>query len=213
MGLVIETPAIGLSADAAAPTLLHAAVNVQFFRPAPSHKICHHKSDALTTAYAPAADVSGRLPAQAAAGFDLLVVDEAHHLSWAPEQASADYLAVATLAAQISGVLLLTATPDQLGHAAHFARLRLLDPDRFADYPQFCAEERQFRAVAKLAEALLGDSLPDAATSAALIDMVGERDIVPLLKQLALGSEDGLRARQELLAALIDRHGTSRLPA
>lgn len=146
-----------------------------------------------------------------AAGFDLLVVDEAHHLGWTPEAASAEYLAVAQLAAVIPGVLLLTATPDQLGHAAHFARLRLLDPDRFADYAQFCAEERQFRDVARLAEALLGEGLPDAATSAALIDMVGERDIVPLLKQLALGGEDGQRARQELLGALIDRHGTSRL--
>ncbi len=154
---------------------------------------------------------AGVIEAITAAGFDLLVVDEAHHLGWSLEQASPEYLAVAHLAAQIPGVLLLTATPDQHGHAAHFARLRLLDPDRFADYAQFCAEERQFRDVAKLAETLLHEQQLDAATSAALIDRVGERDIVPLLKQLAQGGDEGERARQELLRALIDRHGTSRL--
>ncbi|MBN7141197.1 DEAD/DEAH box helicase family protein, partial [Ectopseudomonas oleovorans] len=44
-----------------------------------------------------------------AAGWDLLVVDEAHHLVWHPEQASAEYSLVEQLAEVIPGVLLLTA--------------------------------------------------------------------------------------------------------
>ena len=32
--------------------------------------------------------------------------------------------------------------PDQLGHQSHFARLRLLDPERFYDYDAFLAEEQ-----------------------------------------------------------------------
>src|SRR5690606_25575308 len=63
-----------------------------------------------------------------AAGWDLLVVDEAHHLVWHPENTSAEYQLVERLAGAIPGVLLLTATPEQLGQDSHFARLRLLDP-------------------------------------------------------------------------------------
>lgn len=62
-----------------------------------------------------------------AAGWDLLVVDEAHHLVWHQDQVSAEYALVEQLAEIIPGVLLLTATPEQLGQDSHFARLRLLD--------------------------------------------------------------------------------------
>src|SRR5262249_16036899 len=68
-----------------------------------------------------------------AAGWDLLVVDEAHHLSWSPDKPSPEYSFVEALGRTTSGLLLLTATPDQLGISSHFARLRLLDPDRFYD--------------------------------------------------------------------------------
>jgi ATP-dependent helicase HepA len=63
------------------------------------------------------------------AGWDILVVDEAHHLHWSPQGASPEYTIVETLGRKTSGLLLLTATPEQLGMAGHFARLRLLDPD------------------------------------------------------------------------------------
>src|SRR5882762_627204 len=49
------------------------------------------------------------------AGWDLLVVDEAHHLAWSPEAPSAQYSLVEALAARTRGLLLLTATPQQLG--------------------------------------------------------------------------------------------------
>ncbi len=64
---------------------------------------------------------------------DILVVDEAHHLIWHPEQSSPAYQLVETLAGITPGVLLLTATPEQLGQDSHFVRLRLLDPHRFHD--------------------------------------------------------------------------------
>src|SRR5262249_1779183 len=65
------------------------------------------------------------------AGWDMVVVDEAHHLTWSPEAASPEYLFVEALGNNTPDLLLLTATPEQLGIASHFARLRLLDPDRF----------------------------------------------------------------------------------
>ena len=89
--------------------------------------------------------------------WDLLVVDEAHHLHWSPQDASEEYRLVERLAEQTPGLLLLTATPEQLGKESHFARLRLLDPDRFSDLAHFLQEEQGYRALAEQAEALLAD--------------------------------------------------------
>jgi SNF2 family DNA or RNA helicase len=72
-----------------------------------------------------------------AADWDLLIVDEAHHLHWTPEDSGLDYDLVEALAEQTPAVLLLTATPEQFGRAGHFGRLRLLDPQRFGDYEAF----------------------------------------------------------------------------
>ena len=72
------------------------------------------------------------------AGWDLTIVDEAHHVELGAEQdADPAYLALSRLAAASKGLLLLTATPEQLGHKNHFALLRLLDPARFNDYETF----------------------------------------------------------------------------
>lgn len=90
-----------------------------------------------------------------AAGWDLLIVDEAHHLTWTPEQAGDDYRLVESLCQSTPGLLLLTATPEQSGIASHFARLRLLDPDRFHRLDDFLAEAATYRDIARLADALL----------------------------------------------------------
>jgi len=96
--------------------------------------------------------------AQARAGeWDLLVVDEAHHLHWSPQQPSPEYQLIESLAEKTAGLLLLTATPEQLGKESHFARLRLLDPDRFTDLDHFLQQEQGYRELAEQAEALLAD--------------------------------------------------------
>ncbi|MDF3029758.1 MAG: polymerase-associated protein RapA [Moraxellaceae bacterium] len=136
------------------------------------------------------------------AGWDLLVVDEAHHLEWSPEAASPAYEFVAALAAKTPGVLLLTATPEHLGVASHFARLRLLDPARYHDLQQFLAEEKHFEAVATAAGELLGAGGVSAASVATLREKLPEQLLADL------DSEDGRRAA---LAALLDRHGTGRV--
>jgi len=88
------------------------------------------------------------------AGWDMLVVDEAHHLQWSPQSASPEYEFVEKLSRQTSGLLLLTGTPEQLGMAGHFARLRLLDPDRFYDLDAFVNETGHYREVAQQAAGL-----------------------------------------------------------
>jgi ATP-dependent helicase HepA len=87
-----------------------------------------------------------------AAGWDMLVVDEAHHLEWTPEAASPEYQVVEALAAIAPSVVLLTATPEQLGRRAHFARLRLLDPARFDDLERYLAEVEHYASLSPLAE-------------------------------------------------------------
>lgn len=46
---------------------------------------------------------------------------------WSEEAPSREYRAIEQLAERVPGILLLTATPEQLGLESHFARLRLLD--------------------------------------------------------------------------------------
>ncbi|MGL6051281.1 MAG: RNA polymerase-associated protein RapA, partial [Aeromonas salmonicida] len=133
------------------------------------------------------------------AEWDLLVVDEAHHLEWSIDAPSRAYEMVEALAEQVPGVLLLTATPDQLGHQSHFARLRLLDPERFYDYEAFLAEEQAYGKVANAAQELLdGETLSDEA-----------RQI--LTSQLEGLDMSDAAARQQAVAKLLDQHGTGRV--
>lgn len=98
-----------------------------------------------------------------AADWDILVVDEAHHLEWHETAPSDEYITIELLAEVTPGVLLLTATPEQLGKQSHFARLRLLDPNRFPDYESFIAEEQDYEPIAEVLENLLNnESLTDA---------------------------------------------------
>ncbi|MCZ8317779.1 MAG: RNA polymerase-associated protein RapA [Lysobacteraceae bacterium] len=143
------------------------------------------------------------------AGWDLLLVDEAHHLIWTPEFESPGYTLVEALARRTPGLLLLTATPEQLGRGGHFARLRLLDPARYTDLPSFLAESDRFVTLSALAERLeSGDvSAQDEAALGALF--AGEAEW--LASTLAAVRTGATAARDALLDALVDRHGTGRV--
>lgn len=123
------------------------------------------------------------------ADWDLAVIDEAHHLQWSSEQAGEDYRFAEQLAQHSAGLLLLTATPEQVGQASHFARLRLLDPARFHDLDQFVAEERQYQRWSEMVEAIEDGELPT--------DLPTELDT-------SAGPEN-------LIAQILDRHGTGRV--
>ena len=130
------------------------------------------------------------LQAQAvAANWDLVAVDEAHHLHWSTDSAGEDYLFVEALSRASAGLLLLTATPEQIGQASHFARLRLLDPSRFHDLESFKAEEQQYRRLSELADALEAGEMPP--------------DLPPGL--------DPLAPAETLVGQILDRHGTGRV--
>ena len=89
------------------------------------------------------------------AGWDLVIVDEAHHLLWSPTQVSDEYTVVENLAQTSAGLLLLTATPEQLGVESHFARLRLIDAARFSDLERFLQEQGAYVPINNLVSNLL----------------------------------------------------------
>ncbi|WP_108652291.1 RNA polymerase-associated protein RapA [Dongshaea marina] len=146
--------------------------------------------------------------------WDLLVIDEAHHLEWSEQQASREYQIAEALAEQTSGVLLLTATPEQLGHQSHFARLRLLDPERFYDYQAFVEQEQQFQTVANIATELLTEQQLGKEAAGQLLTLLDNPEAtaaITLVSQAGEQSEAREQASRLLLDQLNDRHGTSRI--
>jgi ATP-dependent helicase HepA len=142
--------------------------------------------------------------------WDLLLVDEAHHLSWSPAEASPAYALVDALAARTPALLLLTATPEQLGLGGHFARLRLLDPARYTDLDAFVAEQQRYVALSELAGRLLASEQLTAGDMESLAPLFPDESDALAQRLAAIAAGDG-EARDRLLADLVDRHGTGRV--
>jgi len=137
-----------------------------------------------------------------ATDWDLLVVDEAHHLQWSEDKVSPEYRCIEQLAVRSKGLLLLTATPEQVGAESHFARLRLLDPSRFYDFSVFMKEEENYQKINELAQKLLSYQ-----------EEMGTDELDTALKQRAqeyLG-EYQTHSITETINSLLDRHGTGRV--
>jgi ATP-dependent helicase HepA len=145
-----------------------------------------------------------------AAGWDMVVVDEAHHLAWTPDATSPDYALVEQLATRSPGLLLLTATPTQLGLAGHFARLRLLDPARYDNLETFVAEAESFGTVAAIAEKII-EQKPLKPKDHATLKKIFNRDPTRLDEHLDALASAKPGAREALLKTLLDQHGTGRV--
>jgi len=146
------------------------------------------------------------------AGWDFVIVDEAHHLGWSTyeNEISQEYKLVEQLASRATGLLLLTATPTQLGLAGHFARLRLLDPHRYSDLESFVAEAEDFGVVAEVAEKIM-EQRPLRVGDHAALTKIFDRDPEGLKARLGRLAEDKPGAREDLLRTLLDQHGTGRV--
>lgn len=131
--------------------------------------------------------------------WDLLIVDEAHHLQWSESDSSLEYDLIEALAAEALGVLLLTATPEQLGRAGHFGRLRLLDRQRYQDYEQFQQQEKGYQEIAGIASRLMDEQPLNQQQQNRLADLLSD---VADLNALPVA---------EIIELLVDRHGTGRV--
>ena len=96
----------------------------------------------------------------AAAGWDLVIVDEAHHL-----RGERAFAAIEALAAHTWGLLLLTATPMQLDPDEYRALLTLLDPVTAPDAAAFRARIERQEALSRTVRALLEGSDAEALTA------------------------------------------------
>lgn len=136
---------------------------------------------------------------QLAAGeWDLLVVDEAHHLDWSQDAASEAYLRIETIAKNTAGLLLLSATPEQLGLQGHFARLRLLDPARFNSFDAFVEEQQAYQPIADLIKQMLDSPQWDEKLVERISGYLDDIQITP-------------SNQQQIIQQLLDRNGTSRI--
>ncbi|MEM7292929.1 MAG: helicase-related protein [Pseudomonadota bacterium] len=136
--------------------------------------------------------------------WDMLVVDEAHHLFWSREAVSPEYACVEQWAECANGVLLLTATPEQLGQEGHFARLRLLDPARFHSLDNYLADEAAHSETVSLVDALIEQKTLEEHTLQAIEERLTGVDN---LRGAAIGSAE----RREAIDQLVDQYGTGRI--
>ena len=149
-------------------------------------------------------------PFIAACDWDMLVVDEAHHLEWTPSESSREYRQIETLAKKSDSVLLLTATPEQFGTAGHFARLRLLDPARFHTLESYVSEEKHHAATTELVNLLLDNQTMAEDELARLRSLIDDSDSIDF-KAINAASDDAHTIRRHIIDTLIDQHGTGRM--
>lgn len=148
-----------------------------------------------------------------AAAWDLMIVDEAHHLSWNEDAASPAYRAIEALAREAAGLVLITATPEQLGLEGHFARLRLLDADRYHDLAVFRTEEANYRPIAELVGALSESGVEDDFGADAILQQrlatyLGDAHVTEIV---AAPAQERRALIQRGIRNLLDRHGTGRV--
>lgn len=130
--------------------------------------------------------------------WDLLIVDEAHHLRWSQQSVSPQYRCVQKLAERSRGLLLLTATPMRQGLETEFALLHLVDPERFSRLEDFLEEHSHWMELGQVARDLQ-QGRPEAAEQL--------RQWFPDDAELLQCLDDPARA----LPLLVDRHGTGRV--
>ncbi|GAB1261251.1 RNA polymerase-associated protein RapA [Aurantivibrio plasticivorans] len=152
------------------------------------------------------------------ATWDLLIVDEAHHLEWSDDlqqPAAQNYRCVEALAKVCDGLLLITATPEQLGELSHFARLRLLDPDRYFDFEKYQQEELGYRPANELVQHLTKDNarqdfFNDKDQVKQLHSLVG-KELSQTLEASIADDSSWTKAVTDCTQFLLDHHGTGRV--
>jgi ATP-dependent helicase HepA len=161
--------------------------------------------------------------------WDLCIIDEAHHLrddARIADNADAksakklnDYARIKQIAESSKGILLLTATPEQMGQENHFALLQLLDPNRFRDYASYKEEHEHYHGLATTINALVSQQALAPEHLRQLETVLGKNHkkeaiatlLNPLLPSSKVSAADQSATRQRLIRLLLDQHGTGRI--
>ncbi|HEX2956635.1 MAG TPA: RNA polymerase-associated protein RapA [Chitinispirillaceae bacterium] len=142
------------------------------------------------------------------APWDLVIIDEVHHV----KSDSAESALVHELAGQKSGMLLLSATPEQFGIKNHFSRLQVLDPVRFRSWEEYQNERESTQVISDCIENSCREN--GISTDVAGIDEV--RVMVPesLLSKKAAQEETGRNPptmKEVSIGELIDLYAMGRV--
>lgn len=127
--------------------------------------------------------------------WDILIIDEAHQLRWAPDAPSLEYSIAEKLSEMIPSCILLSATPEMLGKEGHFSRLKLLDPNRFNNLESFINESKDYSEYIPTLKKIIADKY----TNEDLAKYFSSEEIANFTNHT------------EIINALIDRHGTGRV--
>jgi ATP-dependent helicase HepA len=149
---------------------------------------------------------SERLEEALAENWDLLIVDEAHHLRWSEEEPTPEWEVTRQLSKKSRGLLLLTATPEFAGLHTKFGLLQLVDPARFSDFETFQKNHHGMKKTAALAKAIFsGNRSPEILTQIKK-SAKSDEELLARIREYENGAEP-----EVLLKSLIDRHGTGRV--
>ena len=142
--------------------------------------------------------------------WDLVIIDESHHL----QEGQFSYKVASHLAARTAGLLLLTGTPTRKGEQTEFNLLRLVDPQRFSDFESFQVQRRELNKISALAQelCLAGEEYAPGKHDIFLHRLLNllpkDEALAEAVRQFKAGEAQGYRS---LIEALIDRHGPGRV--
>jgi len=141
------------------------------------------------------------------AKFDLVIVDEAHHLDFDLEDPGPQFMFLQEMSRGLPSLLLLTATPEANGEETLFGLLNLLEPERFAKFEDFLKDQKKGKRLARIAEALAKGELSKTERAQVQELFPGDNE----LAEIVASAESNEQANENVLKALIDRHGTGRV--
>lgn len=144
--------------------------------------------------------------------WDLVIVDEAHHLDAATTQHQVTINDISALLAEHTGLLLLTATPDQLGEEQYFALLSLLDPAAYQSIEDFRQQQKRYMDIAEVVADLLDPTQPLDEPKASLIaDLIGEHGYWQQRLENIASHPFNPHDRLALSKVILDCHGNARV--
>ncbi|MGH1484588.1 MAG: SNF2-related protein [Cellvibrionaceae bacterium] len=135
--------------------------------------------------------------------WDMVIIDEAHHFDLVEENLSGEQLK--KLASHTKHLLLLSATPERLGLESHFARLQLLDAEKFYNFDEFKQAYDSYQSLADDLHLLL-DEGDDKDSD----EHVSKEQLERLQQHFSIDI-DAPVSKSALTELLLDGYGTGRM--
>ncbi len=139
------------------------------------------------------------------AGWDFLIVDEAHHA----KEGSPFFKVLSLLSSKSRDAVFLSATPEQYGSRNLFALLNLLDPARYSNFDLFVEESRRHALIAQITGRLLDGKSLEESDLQKLRELLGDLP-AEFTEEAARAAVLGEEVRRGVAAKLLDRFGIGR---